>query len=113
MVREPLRARRHNETLTIQSADGAHILEVSIGFYPDGRPGEVFIVGGEKEGSLLRMLLADAAVLISIALQHGATAQEMVGTLLREPTGDAKDGITRPASPLGAVLEILANKEKP
>ena len=106
--RETLPSRRTSVTTTID-AKGIPVA-VPVGFYEDGRPGEVFIVGG-KEGSTMRLVLADAAVLISIALQYGAPANKLAETLLREPVGDEKDGKTLPASPLGAVLEIVNQGE--
>ena len=39
-------------------------LMVTIGFYPDGRPGEVF-THGIRSGSSLDALLADACVVVS------------------------------------------------
>jgi hypothetical protein len=109
MAREPLPDRRMALTRTLGRFDGPDV-EVTVGYYDDGSPGEIFLSGG-KEGSLLRFVLADAAVLVSIALQHGIPLDVMIRTLLREPVGDEKDGITRPASPLGVVLETL-NQEK-
>lgn len=43
---------------------------LTIGCYPDGRPGEIFICV-DKEGSLIRGLCDMAAVLCSSALQYG------------------------------------------
>ena len=43
---------------------------VTIGFYADGTVGEVFIDGG-KTGQDMQSIARDAAVLLSLALQHG------------------------------------------
>ena len=43
---------------------------VTVGFYPDGTPGEVFIDGG-KTGQDIQSTARDAAVVLSLALQHG------------------------------------------
>ena len=43
---------------------------VTVGFYADGTPGEVFIDGG-KTGQDIQSTARDAAVVLSLALQHG------------------------------------------
>ena len=43
---------------------------VTVGFYPDGTAGEVFIDGG-KTGQDIQSTARDAAVVLSLALQHG------------------------------------------
>ena len=43
---------------------------VTVGFYADGTPGEVFIDGG-KTGQDVQSTARDAAVVLSLALQHG------------------------------------------
>lgn len=56
-------------------------LLVTVGRYEDGRPGEVFIDSlAEARGKLAARTLnlqKDVAVLISIALQHGAPIEEL------------------------------------
>ena len=47
---------------------------VTIGFYPDGTPGEVFIDGG-KTGQDIQSIARDAAVVLSLALQRGAPSR--------------------------------------
>lgn len=74
----------------------------SVGLDPaSGAPLEVF--ANAKRGAL-DSVLADAAVLISVALQHGATVAELRGTLLLEMTFD---GLEVPASPIGAILKAV------
>jgi hypothetical protein len=51
--------------------DGARF-EMTAGFYPDGRPGEIFL-NADRANSLLDFLMSDAAILASIALQYGAS----------------------------------------
>ena len=43
---------------------------VTVGFYADGTPGEVFI-DGCKTGNDIESIARDAGVLLSLALQHG------------------------------------------
>ena len=73
---------------------------MTIGFYPDNRPGEVF-THGIKTGSALDALLADACVLLSVLLQHGVNATNLAASMGRQ-------GGTAPASVIGAVLDLLA-----
>jgi hypothetical protein len=53
----------------------------------------------------MRAVLADACVVISIALQHGISASDLAKSLGRVPNlaaeGDA------PASPIGTILEAI------
>lgn len=62
---------------------------ITVGFYPDGCPGEVFVVLS-KEGSTIRGLMDTVAKLTSIALQMGVEPRELyddfVGTRF-EPSG--------------------------
>ena len=48
-------------------------LTATVGFDPAGRPAEIFL-SGAKDGSGLAAILDDAAVVISVALQHGIPA---------------------------------------
>ncbi len=65
--RLPNRRPAYTETLEV---DG-QVFEATVGFDPEGgSPRELFLTAG-KEGSMLNALLADAAVVISVAFQHG------------------------------------------
>ncbi len=84
-VRRRLPARRPGHTETLQ-ADG-QAFTATVGFDPkDGAPRELFLTAG-KEGSLLNALLADAAVAISVALQHGVPAAALAKSVRRLPAG--------------------------
>lgn len=100
-ARETLPARRYAETLDFRH-DG-HRFTATIGFYPDGRPGEVFLMAGKSE-TALESMCRDLGVVASIALQHGAP----IGTIARALTR-LSDG--RPAGPLGVLLEELTRGE--
>ena len=72
---------------------------VTVGFYPDGTPGEVFI-DGCKTGGDVEAIARDAAVLLSLALQHGATIETVRHAVTRNGGGEA-------ASILGATVDRL------
>jgi hypothetical protein len=78
--------------------DGARF-EMTAGFYPDGRVGEVF-VNADRANSLLDFLMSDAAILASLALQYGAPLDEIRHALKRDIRGQA-------ASPIGAALDRI------
>ena len=59
---------------------------VSIGFADDGRPAEVFL-STRKRGSMFDALMHDAGIAISLALQHGATVEEMEHSFGRTSDG--------------------------
>jgi hypothetical protein len=79
--------------------DGARFM-VTIGFYPDGRPGEVF-THGARSGSNLDALLTDACVVVSCLIQHGIQPRELASSMGRL-------GNARPASVIGAVVDLVA-----
>ena len=66
-----------------------------------GAPLEVF--ANAKRGAM-HSTIADAAVVISVALQHGATIPELRRSLLLELTFDSQEV---PASPVGAILKAV------
>ena len=98
MTRARLPHRRESETVDL-AFDGHHFA-VTVGFYPDGRPGEVF-TAGVKVGSHLDAILADACVALSLLLQHGVEPAVLARTM-----GRAGDGTT-PASVIGALGDLL------
>ena len=98
MTRERLPHRRAAETVELEH-NGSRFT-VTIGFYPDGRPGEVF-THGIRSGSNLDALLADACVVVSCLMQHGVEPREIAGSMGR--LGNAE-----PASIIGAVIDLAA-----
>ena len=97
-VREMLPSRRTAETVAFEF--GGRAYEATVGFYPDGRPGEVF-VDGAKVGSAVEAILDDAAVLMSLLLQHGVEPSALAKTIGRvEVLGDA-------ASPIGVLVDLV------
>lgn len=102
--RQRLPNRRACETFEIEVANMR--LTATIGFDPIGQPREIFMTAG-KAGSGLAAILADAAVTISIALQCGIPPAALAKSVARLP--ETVDGpATAPASPIGAVLDLLA-----
>ena len=68
MTRRTLSQRRAAETVNLRFWNQP--FTVTVGFYADGRPGEVFIDGG-KTGQDIQSTARDAAVVLSLAIQHG------------------------------------------
>lgn len=98
MTRVRLPHRRPAETISLDY-DGSRYM-VTIGFYPDGRPGEVF-THGARSGSNLDALLADACVVVSCLIQHGAEPGDLSASMGRR-------GNSEPASIIGAVIDMVA-----
>jgi hypothetical protein len=104
MTRENLPQRRANETFEFVHPPGtATRYSATLGFYDDGRIGEIFI-DGAKVGSDAEINTSDAAVLMSIALQHGATVSVLRHAVSRNSQGVAL-GV------MGALLDVLAAGE--
>lgn len=59
------------------------------------------------KGGQMQATLADACVLISIALQHGVPLHDLSKSLARVPVLTAPQGFTAPASPVGAIVDAL------
>ena len=97
MTRTRLPDRRAAETVKLEH--GGQRFTVTVGFYPDGRPGEVF-THGMRTGSALDALLADACVLVSLLVQHGVEPGELASSMGRL-------GGSEPASVVGAVIDLL------
>jgi hypothetical protein len=100
--REKLPNRREAETFDVE-AGGPHYT-TTIGFYPDGRVGEIFLTN-HKAGSEAGIMASDAAVAASLALQYGTPIETLRHALMRDPRG-------KPSGPLGVVLDRLAEEEE-
>ena len=97
-MRRVLPQRRAAETFDLRFWN--QLFTVTVGFYADGTPGEVFI-DGCKTGNDIESIARDAGVLLSLALQHGV------------PPGAISHAVTRgaseePASILGAVVDCIS-----
>jgi hypothetical protein len=98
---QAMRDRLPNRRAAITTAferDGARF-EMTAGFYPDGRPGEIFL-NADRANSLLDFLMSDAAILASIAMQYGASLDELRHAMKRDTRGEA-------SSPIGTALDRI------
>ena len=110
--RQRLPNRRPAITSTLE-VDG-QMFTATVGLDPEsGQPRELFLTAGQ-EGSMLNSLLADAAVTISVALQHGVSPAALSKSVGRLPNGtiapadlDRLQLGRRPASLIGAALDLL------
>ncbi len=87
--RLPLTRRSMTHKFDIQGHEGY----VTVGFYPDGRPGEVFITMA-KEGSTIGGLMDVVGTSISIGLQYGVPLDVFVNKFAHsrfEPAGFTKN----------------------
>ena len=97
-MRRPLPQRR--VAVTFEVVHQNMPFAVTLGFYPDGRIGEVFINGG-KTGTAIESIVRDAAVILSIAAQHGTPIETLRHAVTR-------DGRSAAASVLGAILDCIS-----
>ncbi len=78
----------------------------TVGFsrFPDGRPAEIFLnvapSGGELEKSI-----RDAAIVVSFALQHGASLDQLVEAVTHESDGDASSILGQALTLVRAAIE--------
>ncbi|MGA8302924.1 MAG: vitamin B12-dependent ribonucleotide reductase [Thermoplasmata archaeon] len=89
--RGPTRERLPDErdALTHHFSVGGHDGYVTVGLYPDGRPGEIFF-RVTKEGSTVNGLMDSLGISMSMALQHGVPLKDLVRKLAHlrfEPAG--------------------------
>lgn len=98
MTRHSLPNRRASVTFSLPWQGVVH--EVSLGLFDDGTPAEVFI-SGTKSGSDIQAVSRDAAILLSLALQHGVALD-----VIRRSVTRGED--EKPQSILGAVVDAFA-----
>ena len=99
--RRRLRNRRMSLNLefahAMQRGETSRFYQLTIGFYPDGRVGEIFL-DGVKIGSNLETHLDDGTTLVSRCLQYGDRAFDLSSRL-------AKASVIREALRLAAAVE--------
>ncbi len=88
---KPTRERLPDErdAITHHFSVGGHDGYVTVGLYPDGRPGELFF-RVTKEGSTVNGLMDSLGISMSMALQHGVPLKDLVRKLAHlrfEPAG--------------------------
>jgi hypothetical protein len=98
--RQALPMRRRCETFEIDFGGLKNSHVITVGYYHDGRPGEVFFNGG-KSGEQVEAIARDGAVLISLALQHSVPIGTLRGAITRDANGMS-------TSIVGTVLDRLA-----
>jgi hypothetical protein len=81
-------------------------ITITFGYDEGGIPKEVF-AKGPKEGTEMAHLIDDACVVISLALQHGATPAGLAKSLGSVPDYDRGGDVQKPASVLGTILAAL------
>jgi hypothetical protein len=74
----------------------------TVGYYRDGRVAEIFL-DCSKSGMFLQTAAHDAAVLASLAFQHGCSVETIQHALARNSDGS-------PAGPIGVLLGALPNE---
>lgn len=103
-VRKTMPARRRSETFTMRFGNMNALFAVTIGHYADGSVGEVFI-SGAKTGSEIEAVTRDGAILLSLAIQHGADLKIVQHALTREGSGKA-------STIIGAVVDEIIEGEQ-
>lgn len=97
MNRERLPNRRRH--LVFEIEHGGQCYTAGVGHFADGRPAELFLTAA-KVGTAADANARDAAVLLSLALQHGCPIETARHAILRNADGS-------PAGPIGAVLDAI------
>ena len=97
MARETLPPRRQSLTLDFEHDGFAY--RATFGVHPGGRIGELFLDAG-KSGTHLETATRDAAIAVSLALQHGCPVDTLRGAFLRGPKGE-------PAGIMARVFDML------
>ena len=91
--------RRRSDTFELKHGGQNATFQVTVGHYPNGKVGEVFI-SGAKAGSEVDAVARDGAVLLSLALQFGIPLETIRHAITREADG-------RPSTIVGAVVDRL------
>lgn len=108
-ARRRLPGRRLCDTVrVVHRTDGSETrFFVTVGYHPDEpmRPVEVFYSGGFRAGADLEVIAQDAAVLVSLLLQHGASVEDVAHSLARRENAMGQDVAS---SLIGSMVEVLA-----
>lgn len=110
-VRHRLPAER--PSITHRYSVGGHEGYITVGFYPDGQPGELFLRMA-KEGSTMAGLMECFGTAVSVGLQHGVPLKILCEKFARtrfEPsgwTGNEELGYWDPVAFVTAAQQLLA-----
>jgi hypothetical protein len=102
-MREELPARRGSVTVDFVHTNPALAqteYTAMLGYYDDGRLGEIFI-NSAKVGTDVDVQVKDAAKLLSFAFQYGVPLEELRATMTRSATG-APEGV------IGTLLDLIS-----
>lgn len=103
-MRRTLPNRRH--CVTASTVWQGHPVEVSVGFDP--ATGDVVEAFADiAKGGQMQHTLSDACILASIAIQHGASLDELQKTLGSEKLSVDGRAYVEPTSPVGAALQAV------
>jgi hypothetical protein len=91
------------QALTFEFRHRGLAYSCTLGRYPDGTIGEIFL-SNHKAGSAAGALARDAAVAVSLGLQGGVPLHTFRGAILRDPDGSA-------STPLGHALDLITTME--
>jgi len=98
-VRERLPNRREHELIDFEHDGFAYI--GGVGRFPDGRVAEIFL-NVAKTGQAIEAYGRDAAIIASIAFQHGVPPETIRRALTR-------NGNSTASGPLGTLLDLLTS----
>lgn len=105
MPRELMPTRRPSETFAFEHVTPSYQFfpyTATVGYYLDGRPGEVFL-SAAKITTDMDTAARDAAILLSFALQFGAPLESMRAAISRDAEG-------KPMGVVGTLLDIMTGK---
>lgn len=89
----------HHKTETTDQA-----YQVSVGYYDDMTPAEVFVTGA-KVGSAIEAVARDAAILLSLGMQFGVPLDVIQNAM-------TKNSLEKPSSIIGAIVDKLCSETK-
>jgi hypothetical protein len=98
--RAKLPNRRRHHALNVEH--NGHPFALGFSSYRDGSPAEIFL-SSPKVGTAIEAVARDAAIIVSIALQHSADLEVLAHAITRDDDG-------RPASLIGTALDALRSQ---
>lgn len=96
-MRELLPNRRQGESLDFRH--GKFVYSATLGRYPDGRIGEIFLRSG-LVGTDTAVACQETAIAVSFALQNGCTIEQMREAMPRQTDGT-------PEGAMGTLFDLL------
>lgn len=116
LKRRPMPETRDSRThkVEVTTKDGVVDVYVIVGFYEDGKPGEIF-VRCSTMGSTVSGFVDSWSIAVSLLLQHGVPLEKVVEKFAHskfEPLGQAKSGEVKfqASSLIDAIVRFLGNR---